>query len=362
MAAEGHVVRSGRQRSVGRELRRVEEDGNAAGVRFGADLLHRWQPSGDVGRAGDGQERRAPTAVEDRHDVVDVERPGGVALDPAPAGDPRPGQEVGVMLHHRGGHHVVGAEPEPVGEVVYRLGGVADQNDHVAVGRAPAAESVGDVPGVLVGRGGLPGLVARRPGARSSTREGTTRPARPRPAAPVCWPRHRGRGRGAPPRRGRAPPCRTRPGRRREGARSRRKDTEQRPGGGTLHPWKSVTSPIWPSRPGCSTTLTGPSNGSVKGPTGRARLVAHPSWPPIWPPTRRAGSASSTCRSTGWTRPSPTTGPGRHLRQPGRRQPGGLQPYRLSPFAALRRAATSFQLTMFQRALKKSAFTFLYCR
>ena len=65
-----------------------------------------------------------------------------------------------MVLDHRGGHHVVGAEAQPVGQVVDGLGRVAHEHDDVvAAGRSPG-EAVHAVARLLVGRGGPPRLVA----------------------------------------------------------------------------------------------------------------------------------------------------------------------------------------------------------
>ena len=107
---------------------------------------------------------RAPV-VEDPHDVVDAEGAVGAALDPAAGGDAGPRQQVGVVLDDGRHDDVVGVERQAVGQVVHRLGRVADEHDHVAAGRRPApppppGEAEGAVARRLVGRGGAPGLVA----------------------------------------------------------------------------------------------------------------------------------------------------------------------------------------------------------
>ena len=84
VAAEGHEVRSRRQRSVRGELGGVEQDRDAACVRLLTDLVDRGQPTGDVRRSRQGQQRRGPTIGEDADDVVGAEGPVGAALDPAP--------------------------------------------------------------------------------------------------------------------------------------------------------------------------------------------------------------------------------------------------------------------------------------
>ena len=160
VAAEGHEVRSRRQRAVWGQLRRVEQDGDAPRVRLGADLLDRGEPARHVGRTRHGQQRRRPPVLEHLDHVGGAEGAVGAALHPAPCGHPGPGQQVGVVLDHGGGHHVVGAEPEPVGQVVDGFGGVAHQDDDVVAAGGPPGEAVHAVAGPLVGGRGPPGLVA----------------------------------------------------------------------------------------------------------------------------------------------------------------------------------------------------------
>ena len=154
VAAEGDEVGSRRQGSMGRQLRRIEQDGDAARLRLGTDLLHGRQPAGDVGGTRQGQEGRSPPVLEHPHHVGRVEGAVGAALHPAPSRHARPGQQVGVVLDHRGGHHVAWAEPQPVGQLVDGLGGVAHQDHHVvSAGRSPR-EAVHAVSRPLVGGGG----------------------------------------------------------------------------------------------------------------------------------------------------------------------------------------------------------------
>ena len=149
--AEGDEVGVGGECAVRGELRRIEEDRDAAGVRLGADVGHRREPPGHVGRAREGEEGRSASRVEDGRHIVDGERPVPPALDPASLGHPGPGQQVGVVLHHRRRHHVVGLEPEAIGQVVYGFGGIAAEHDDVVTVAGPAGESVCALPGTLVG-------------------------------------------------------------------------------------------------------------------------------------------------------------------------------------------------------------------
>ena len=61
-----------------------------------------------------------------------------------------------MVLDHRGRDHVVGTEAEPVGQVVDRLGRVADEHHDVVAAGGPPGEAVGAVPGRLVGGRGAP--------------------------------------------------------------------------------------------------------------------------------------------------------------------------------------------------------------
>ena len=99
--------------------------------------------------------------------------PVGVALDVAAARDARPRQQVGVVLDDGGDDDVVGLEPQPVGEVVDRLGGVAaDDGDVVAVApsRPAKREAAAARPRRRRWRAGTS---SPRRGARSSTTAGT---------------------------------------------------------------------------------------------------------------------------------------------------------------------------------------------
>ena len=129
------------------ELGRIEQDGDAAPVRLRADVLDRGQPAGDVRRAGHGEEGGGGAVIEHGHHVGRGEGALGPALDPAPLGDPGPGQQVGVVLDHGGGDDGVGAEAQPVGQVVDGLGGVAHQHGHVVGVAVPVGEAVGAGPG-----------------------------------------------------------------------------------------------------------------------------------------------------------------------------------------------------------------------
>ncbi len=154
VAAEGHEVGARGERAVGRQLGRIEEDRDAAGVGLGADLLHGGQPTGDVGGSRESQQCGASPVVEDPHDVGRLEGAGCPAFHPAPRRHPRPGQQVGVVLDHRGGHDVVGAQAQPVGQMVDGLGRVAHQHHDVAPAVGSPGEAVHAVAGFLVGRRG----------------------------------------------------------------------------------------------------------------------------------------------------------------------------------------------------------------
>ena len=87
---------------------------------------------------------------------------------------PGPRQQVGVVLDHGRHDHVVGREPEPVGQVVDGLGGVAaDDGDVVALRVAPGERAV-PPPGPARRRPWPGGTRSPRPGGRSSTRAGTS--------------------------------------------------------------------------------------------------------------------------------------------------------------------------------------------
>ena len=139
-----------------RQLRRVDQHPHTACVGGGADLFHRRQPSRHVGGAGHREQRRPRAVVEHPHDVVDAERAFGTALDPPARRRTGPGQQVGVVLDDGRDDDVGGTEAEPVGQVVDRLGRVADEHDHVASAGGPPGEAVGTLAGLLVGGGGAP--------------------------------------------------------------------------------------------------------------------------------------------------------------------------------------------------------------
>ena len=212
VAAEGQVVGLGGQRPVRRELGRVDQDRHAPLVGGVDDLVEGWQPPGHVGGAGDRQQRRpAAAGVERGHHVVDGEGPVGPALDVAALRHPAPGQQVGVVLDHGGDHHVGRVEPQPVGEMVDGLGGVAAQDGDVGPVLVPAGEGQ-DGRGAPPRRRRSPGATGSPPpGARSSTRGGTPTPARRPPGGPGSRRPGRARRRAARCRRGRAPAARRRP-------------------------------------------------------------------------------------------------------------------------------------------------------
>ena len=80
---------------------------------------------------GDGR------SVEAGDDVVHAEGAIGAALHVAARGHPAPGQKVGVMFDDGGEDDVVGVEPEPVGELVDGLGGVAAEDGDVVGAAGP---------------------------------------------------------------------------------------------------------------------------------------------------------------------------------------------------------------------------------
>ena len=126
----------------------IEESGGNHPVTFEAPVSVRTRGPRRLVEAGD--------------DVLGVEGPVRAALDVAPGRHPPPRQQVGVMLDHGGEHHVVGLEPQTVGELVEGFGGVATQDGDVTGSPgAPAGEGEGGGPCRLVGGGGEAGLVAR---------------------------------------------------------------------------------------------------------------------------------------------------------------------------------------------------------
>ena len=119
--------------------------------------------------------------VERRGDGFDGERAVETALDEAPVAQPGPRKQVGVMLDHRRHHDVSGFEPQAVGEVVDRLGGVAAEDRHVAAALGPPGEGQRRLPCSLVGGGRLARAISGARDARWSRWAGTRRHvARPR--------------------------------------------------------------------------------------------------------------------------------------------------------------------------------------
>ena len=162
--AEGHEVGRHRQRAVRGQLGAVDEHGNLAFVGSLDDLVEWWPPPGDVGRAGDGQERGPHgSGVERRTHRLDVEGPLASALDIASPRHPAPGQQVGVVLHDGGDNHVVRCQSEPVGEMVDGFSGVAAEDGHIRPVGIAAAELEHGAAGRFVGGGGSPGSEAGAP-------------------------------------------------------------------------------------------------------------------------------------------------------------------------------------------------------
>lgn len=97
---------------MGRELRRVQKDGDVALVCSLGDLFDRWHPSRDVRGAGDGQELGLRFRVERGDDVFETERAVPSALDKPAATPTRPREQIGVMFDHRRDDDIVGREPQ----------------------------------------------------------------------------------------------------------------------------------------------------------------------------------------------------------------------------------------------------------
>ncbi len=198
--------------------------------------------------------------IEHGGDVVDGERAVGSALDPTPLRHPGPGEQVGVVLHHRGHDDVVGCEPQPVGQVVDGLGGVAAQHDHVVVLAATPGETMGALAGALVGGGGPAGLVAgpavhaRVPGEEVGHRvghhvHGGRRGGAVQVAVGAFGPVEAGDEESRPDQVDRG--CL---------GRHLRHTTDDSAARGTLGAWKSATNPNSRSRPACSMMSIAPSN------------------------------------------------------------------------------------------------------
>ena len=109
MAAPGHEIGVSRQRPVGGELGGVDEHGHTAPVGAVDDLVERWEPAGDVGGAGDGEQPGCGAVIERGGDVGGGEGAVLAALDVATPGQPSPRQEVGVVLDDGGDDDVVGS-------------------------------------------------------------------------------------------------------------------------------------------------------------------------------------------------------------------------------------------------------------
>jgi len=130
MTAPGQEISLGGQRPVRRELGRVYEHRYPPVVRCGDNLRQRPQPARHVGGAGDRQQPRHGPLVKRGRDVFGREGAVLPALHVPAGGRARPGQAVGVMLGHRGGHDVAAAQAQPVGQVIDGFGGVpADDRD-----------------------------------------------------------------------------------------------------------------------------------------------------------------------------------------------------------------------------------------
>ena len=281
-----------------------------------------------------------------------------------------------MVLDHGGGHHVVGPEPQAVGQVVDGLGGVAHQDDDVVARPAPARRS---------------GTRCRGPPRRPRWRGGTCSPA------PRCTLEYQGRNSCDPvghrlQRRGRrraveiavGPVDTVETGHRRVGPDERRefglrghavtlgvrtdavtRDRRTAPG------WRAVPAlpcPCVEERYESDLARSGgrarrrrpraraPERGHLRA---RARPAARRSSTPTSSadPTRRVCEQHLALART--SSPTPTRHPGHRAAAA---RPAVSRRSVSVPWPTSSRAATSDQLTTFHRAAKKSAFTFLYCR
>jgi hypothetical protein len=122
----------------GGELGGIDDHRDAALVRAGDDRLERWQPARDIRRPGHRQQPRSRLGVERVEHRLGLEGPVRAALDEPAPGDAPPGQHVRVVLHHSRDYDVRGIEPQAIGEVVDRLGGVAQM---IATSSLPACRA-----------------------------------------------------------------------------------------------------------------------------------------------------------------------------------------------------------------------------
>ena len=211
VAAEGQVVGVRRQRPVRCELGGIDHHRDAPVVGGPDDGVERREPSRHVGGAGHRQQRGGrPAGIECLADIVHGERSRLRALDVATLGQPPPGEQVGVVLDHRGHHHVVRPEAETVGQMVDGLRGVAAEDGDIRPLECPPGEGQHRAAGPPRRRRWPSVSGSRRPDGRSSTRGGTPAPGPRPPGGPGSTPPDRARWPVGRHRRCRAPPVRCR--------------------------------------------------------------------------------------------------------------------------------------------------------
>ena len=125
------------------QLRGVDENPRPDGMRLPCEPMDRRDEPGDVRRAGDGQERHAPTVTREQAvDLGFVELPVGEDARAHDLGASPPRQVVRMMLHGRRQHDRIGRERVAEGQLVDRLGRVLPEDD--GLGRRIGADEPGD--------------------------------------------------------------------------------------------------------------------------------------------------------------------------------------------------------------------------
>ena len=144
--------------AVRRELRRVGQDQRAVAVRQLGQLMKRVDVAGDVGCAADRQQLD-PLAVllELRPHIVHIQRAIRPQREVHHGRLRAPGQIVGMVLHQRKQDHVIFVQPDAPGGLVDRLGGVFDEDDHLAA-HVRAEETAHDLARIVVRFAGDLGL------------------------------------------------------------------------------------------------------------------------------------------------------------------------------------------------------------